>query len=105
MISKLSVFKNTADKTEKEPALMVGASVTSVAGVLSLIGYLVPNFISDGAMDKIVIIAAFVLPIITAIFTRGKVWSIASVQQVIDEAVTEAMKQKELKNRDPDLPM
>ncbi len=78
---------------EKEPALKVGATTSTVAGILSLVALVIPGFISDKQSTIILIISAFALPLITAIFTRGKVWSPASVQELIDHAVADALEE------------
>lgn len=79
----------------KEPALATGASITTVAGLSSLVLSLWPNLISDSKLNVILVIVAFFLPIVTAIFTRGKVWSPATVQEVLDVAVEDAIKQRD----------
>lgn len=88
-ISKLEQFVDT-DTKPSEPAVKVGSITGTVAGVLALVAYLAPNFLTDKQTTIILIVAAFVLPIVTALFTRGKVWSPASVEELIEEAVTEA---------------
>lgn len=88
--TKFDKYLDVVDKTEKEPALKVGTVTGTVAGVLSLVLYFMPNAISDKNATLILVLSAFILPIVTAIFTRGKVWSIASVEEVVDEAVENA---------------
>lgn len=77
--------------TETEPALKVGVTTGTVAGLLFLLTYFLPEIPKD-TLEVILVITAFVLPIINAIFTRGKVWSPATVQTVVDEAIEEALK-------------
>lgn len=74
----------------KEPAIRTGSNVAAVAGLLSLITVLFPELLTDREITIILVISAFVLPIVTALFTRGKVWSPASVKEVIEEATKEA---------------
>lgn len=76
----------------KEPAVAVGTIVGSVSGLLSVLLYFFPN-IPDGTIKTITVIAAFLLPIVSAYFTRGKVWSPNSVKIVVDEAVAAALEQ------------
>lgn len=75
-----------------EPALTVGGGTATVAGVLSLALYFFPD-IPNSVIQTLLVISAFGLPIITALFTRGKAWSPASVQEVVDEAVRRALEQ------------
>lgn len=90
-ISKLDTFLNVKNKEDKEPALKIGVSTAGVAGVLALVSYLFPHLLNERQTALIFVISAFALPIITAIFTRGKVWSVASVEEVIEEAVQDAL--------------
>lgn len=82
------------DKNNKEtdPALKVGATTSTVAGVLALIAFLMPELLTERQTTLILTLSAFILPIVTAAFTRGRVWSPASVQTVVDEAIEEALK-------------
>jgi hypothetical protein len=74
----------------KEPALVIGTSTSLVAGVLSLVAVLFPHLLSDHTTSIILVVATFLLPILTAIFTRGKVWSPASVLELVEKAIEEA---------------
>jgi hypothetical protein len=82
----------------KEPALATGGAITTVTGVSALALSLWPNLISDAKLNVILVVAAFLLPLITAVFTRGKVWSPATVQEVLDEAVAQALAQQHKDN-------
>lgn len=88
--TKLEVYKATKDKKDKEPALRMGANTGAVAGILSLIALLYPGLLDNHTTATILVIAAFVLPFITALLTRGKTWSIASVTELLNEAVEQA---------------
>lgn len=90
MISKHEEFLAYKNKDSKEPALKVGSAVGSVAGILYILGFVFPDFLTEKQTNVILVVSAFLLPIITAIFTRGKVWSPATVEEIIDEAVTES---------------
>lgn len=81
-------LKNNNSSTQ--PALAIGATTSTVAGVLSLVLYFFPE-IPSSTIQAILVISAFLLPIISAIATRGFVWSPASVQVVVDEAVKRAL--------------
>lgn len=100
MYSKLSEFHDDKVKA-KEPALATGVSVTAVAGLLSLITVIWPDLLTPHQEHLVYVIAAFVLPIITAVFTRSKVWSPASVEEVLEEAITSAEEVR--KNKGPKL--
>lgn len=96
MSSLLREFK-TSDQKSEEPVVKVGAYTSSVAGILALLAYLAPNLISEKTTTIILVIAAFVLPIVTALLTRGRVWSPASVKILVDESIRDAT--IELKDR------
>lgn len=80
----------SSNNTAEEPSLKVGSLTATVAGALSLITVFFPDLMSEKTITVILVVAAFVLPLITAIFTRGKVWSPASVQALVDAAVADA---------------
>lgn len=81
-------------KPSKEPALVVGSSTATVAGLLSLIVYLAPDLLTQKQIVGIAVAVAFVLPIVTAVLTRRKVWSPDSVQKLVEEAVESAIEAK-----------
>lgn len=89
---KVQDLLNSLDKEkyDQEPALRVGIVTGTVAGVLSLITYFFPS-LPEKQLEAIFAILIFALPIITAIFTRGKVWSPNSVQLVVTESVNNAI--------------
>jgi hypothetical protein len=74
-----------------EPAVGVGVSTASVAGILSLIALFFPNLLTDKQSSMVLVVAAFALPLVTAFLTRGKVWSPSSVEQAIENAVEDAL--------------
>lgn len=78
------------NNTSRNPALAVGASTTTVAGLLSLLLVVFPHALTEQQITAIAVVGAFVLPLITAALTRGKVWSPASVQATVDEAIVNA---------------
>ena len=86
-----------SNNTAEEPSLKVGGFTASVAGILSLVVFFAPDLMSEKTIIVVLVASAFILPLITALFTRGKVWSPASVQELIDQAAAEAT--KELKER------
>lgn len=83
----------------KEPTLAVGATTSTVAGILSIVAVFFPNLLDENATKAILLIVALFLPFVTAMFIRGKVWSPASVKEVVDEAVQNA--EAVLKSRGP----
>ncbi len=89
-VSKLEVFQVSEDKTSKEPALATGITTGSVAGILSIIGYLFPDVMSERTFVIVLIVGVFLSPIISAIIIRGKVWSPASVAELFKEATKAA---------------
>lgn len=82
----------TMDNPSKQPAIWTGVSVTAVAALFSMLNLALPNLMSDQAEQNTLVIAAFILPLITAFIARNFVWSPASVLEVVKEAVTEAEK-------------
>jgi hypothetical protein len=84
------VYELEKEPKTTQPALAVGSTTATVAGVLTLVLYFFPN-IPNTVIQSLLVISAFVLPLITALFTRNKVWSPASVQEVVDEAVRRAL--------------
>lgn len=99
--SKLEEFLNVKNKQDREPALRTGLSIGTVAGILSLVNFFFPELLNDRQNTLILVFAAFMLPLVTAIFTRGKVWSPDTVEQIIEEATEEAIHIKEEKNKRP----
>jgi hypothetical protein len=81
-------FENSTN-TSTQPALVVGSATGAIAGALSLVALFIN--IPEGVTQAILVIAAFLLPLITALFTKNKVWSPASVQQLVEEAVRRAL--------------
>jgi hypothetical protein len=81
-------------KPSKEPALVVGSSTATVAGLISLIVFFAPDLLTQQQIVGISVAAAFVLPIITAVLTRRKVWSPDSVQKLVEEAIDSAIEAK-----------
>jgi hypothetical protein len=81
-----------------EPAVLTGSIITAVVGIGGLIQLFAPNILSDDTWELIYYLAAFFLPIFTAIRIRGKVWSPASVQEVLNKALEEANKTNKGKN-------
>lgn len=75
-----------------EPAVKVGITVGTVAGLAGLALYFFPN-IPEGVIQAGLVLAVFLLPIINGFLTRGKVWSPASVQSLVEEAVKQALEQ------------
>lgn len=87
---ELSLELEDSEKTT-EPALKVGAITSVASGILSLVLLFAPNLLNETQLTVIGIISAFALPIITALFTRGRVWSPASVLEVVNISVQDAL--------------
>lgn len=110
MTSKLdNLYQSVGTNPSKEPALAIGGSVTTVAGALSLLAFFAPDLLSEKTIVIILVASAFLLPMITAFATRHFVWSPASVEEVVNEAVNRAEETlRELQNRkrkvDPEVP-
>jgi hypothetical protein len=88
--SRELMFALDENKQTSEPAVTVGTTTGTVAGLLAVVLYFFPD-IPNGVIQALLVLVAFALPIISALFTRGKVWSPASVQAVVDEAVNRAL--------------
>lgn len=85
------------NNTSEEPAAKVGTFTALGTGIVALLTYFAPNLLNEKTTTLVLVIVAFVLPIVTAFFIRNKVWSPASVQELIDRAVYDAT--EELKER------
>lgn len=73
-----------------EPALKVGTLTASVAALGTLLLYFFPK-LPESVLMAIIVLLAAILPVITAMITRGKVWSPASVKDVVEESVSRAV--------------
>lgn len=98
--NRLEAFlaQSPAKKTSTEPAIAVGATTGTVAGLFALVAYLFPPFLSQHTTSIIFVACTFLLPIITAVFTRGKVWSPMSVLELVNEAL-EAAEEAEIRGK------
>lgn len=85
---------NIENNKEAEPALKTGSIVATVAGVLSLVVFLFPDLLTERQISLILVLTSVAIPIITAIITRGKVWSPKSVQEAVDKVVVEVLRPK-----------
>lgn len=65
---------------DKEPARDVGLSVTVITSIWVLVNSFWPNLITQDVQNAITTIALALIPLITGILIRNKVWSPASVQ-------------------------
>lgn len=74
-----------------EPAINVGITTGAITGVLSLISLIFPDLLANKTFTACVITVAMFLPILTGFLVRGKVWSPASVLEVIQQATAEAI--------------
>lgn len=81
------------DNRIEEPAVATGSSVMTVAGALSLVLFFFPELLNERQQTVVLVLSAFLLPIITALLTRRYVWSPASVQRLIDNAVAGARRE------------
>jgi hypothetical protein len=72
-------------KKATEPVLNV-AAVTYLSGaILSLVIYFFPGMPEEVARNIVGVIAVGILPLITVVVTRAKVWSPASVQKLANK--------------------
>jgi hypothetical protein len=69
----------------KQPALKIGAGVTTVAGIFSLVMVIWPNLLNDNQELLVYTIIAILAPIVTALITRNFVWSPYSVAELLKE--------------------
>lgn len=76
----------------KEPALAVGTTTGTLAGIVSLIVVLFPDMLTDKQVTTILVVATFVGPIISAIITRSRVFSPATVKELLDQGIADAQK-------------
>ena len=78
------------NNTSKEPALATGATTGTVSGLAFLVLYFFPDLLNSRQTDLVLVIAGFAIPLLTAIFTRGFVWSPKSVQDILDKSIEDA---------------
>lgn len=91
MTAKVNQLLYDLENTPKttQPALATGGSVATIFGALAVLQFFFPN-IPDNVIKILLVVFAIVAPIVTAILTRNKVWSPASVQAVVEESVRRA---------------
>ena len=80
-MNKLQLINSSDPSTE--PALKVGSIGTVATAVFILINAIWPNAIPDNVQTAITGLAVLLLPLIIAVIIRFKVWSPASVQEVL----------------------
>ncbi|MFY3742102.1 MAG: hypothetical protein HMLIMOIP_002566 [Candidatus Nitrosomirales archaeon] len=80
---------DTTTASAREPSVKAGISISTVIGLIAIVQYFFPD-IPESTLRYIIVVAAFLLPIISAFLIRRKVWSPASVQEAVDEAVKRA---------------
>ena len=85
-----SVSAEVHNSSRTEPVLSTAMLATVVPGVGLIIYTLFPNLVSQNVWDIIFYLIALFIPIVTALFTRGKVWSPASVKEILDNAIEAA---------------
>jgi hypothetical protein len=83
----------------KEPAIAAGTTVFTLTGLLSGITVLFPHLLTDRQTAAAFLIAALISPFVTALLTRRKVWSPASVLELVEEAIKEAEKLPSVANK------
>ncbi len=84
------VYAVVPNSQSQEPAAKVGASVAAVLAIIAIVAEQFPGFLSSQTYAWIFFIAALLSPLVTAFLTRGFVWSPASVQKILNEAIKEA---------------
>jgi hypothetical protein len=85
----------------REPALTVGAGVGSLAGAVAIVQYLFPDLLTEKQLGLVFIVSALVLPMLQAWITRSKVWSPASVKDLIDQGVKDAVRELDKTKQKP----
>lgn len=79
---------SVSNSESKEPALKVGAVVSGVfAGVLGIMSLVAPNWTDNKTASFIAMAVTVLLPVFTAIITRGFVWSPATVMELAREVI------------------
>ncbi len=73
-----------------EPAVNTGVLMGAFPLLVGGIRILWPNLVSDSNWELIFYVTALLLPVVTAFFIRGKVWSPASVKEVLEQAIEAA---------------
>lgn len=91
-----SVEAEVHNSSRTEPALSTGMFVAVIPAIGLIVNSVFPNLLSDDGWNLVFYLIALGAPIVTALFTRGKVWSPASVKEVLDNAIeaAEATKKK-----------
>ncbi len=84
------IYAVVPNSQSQEPAAKVGASVTAFLAIIAIVAEQFPNFLSSQTYSWIFFMAALLGPLVTAFLTRGFVWSPASVQKILNEAIKEA---------------
>lgn len=85
---KISAEVDNASKSE--PAVNTGVLMGAIPVIAVVVRYLWPNLLSDNNWDVTFYLIALFIPVVTAFFIRGKVWSPASVSQVLKDAIQAA---------------
>lgn len=83
--------KNLPENPPTEPALSTGSITATFSGITALVLYFAPGLSGSKYLPAIAIVGAFAIPIIQAVLTRKRVWSPASVKEVVDIAVADAL--------------
>jgi len=87
--SKLEMFVQDVDRKDKEPAIKTGIAVAALAGAfVSVLNVFFPKLMTEEAKTALFQVLLILIPFVTAFLIRRKVWSPASVDEIIEEAVT-----------------
>lgn len=89
MKSKLELLNTTPGgaRHSKEPARTTAGKVTAIVVILSSLDFIFPNLIPENWQVTIFALASLLIPLITGLLIRRKVWSPASVLEATEEAV------------------
>lgn len=69
----------------QEPAVKTGLNVSFLIAIYTVVNAIWPNLLSENIQDAITKIALVLIPIVTSILIRYKVFSPASVQKLKDQ--------------------
>lgn len=101
MKTNSELVKELGKSNSTNPAIDVGLTTTAVTGAIyTILIYVFPQ-IPDEVVSASFTILAILLPIITSVIIRHKVWSPFSVQQVVDESVKNALETAKQLNEGP----
>jgi hypothetical protein len=101
-ISDLKVaIKSKSPSKRTEPAMVVGTNVTMAASLLALVVAIFPNLIPENAVAPLGMILVIILPMVTSFLIRRKVFSPATVLNIVHAAEEEQRIKSAARTNDP----